>query len=228
MVLDKSYRMNTTQEFQILLRKLSSKTKKVLELYWKIGWGAKNSQGNPLYALLACQNYRVSRAQRCLFMAGKTRLATVRYDQLAKASILVRNTTFEQNHILEHFQWNLRWLRLKSLLCCKRQNSLAFWSQAWNQWATKNPLKSNQKSLVILWYQSALMMEARNSSYTDMKITHSKALYAFNMPGWSYCQKSSEYKAFPDVMHSKCVSPHLHSTQQVRHHLRGTRGTRSF
>ena len=30
MVLDKSYRMNTTQEFQILLRKLSSKTKRCL------------------------------------------------------------------------------------------------------------------------------------------------------------------------------------------------------
>ena len=222
MVLDKSYRMNTTQEFQILLRKLSGKTKRCLNSIERSAEEQKTVKEIPYTPFL--------RVKITVFLAHSgVFLWLEKHDwQLWDMTNWLKHPGEEHYFLskityIEHFQRNLRWLRLKSLLCCKRQNSLAFWSQAWNQWATKNPLKSNQKSLVILWYQNALMMEARNSSYTDMKITHSKALYAFNMPGWSYCQKSSEYKAFSNVMHSKCVSPLVQSTQQVWQLLRGTR-----
>ena len=69
-----------------------------------------------------------------------------------------------------------------------KQNSLAFWSQAWNQWATKI-LWSQTKNLCGVFDQSALMMEPRNSSCaTYMEIANSK-LRIYTLPGWSRCQK---------------------------------------
>ena len=94
-------------------------------------------------------------------MTWKTRLATVRYDQLAKKHPAEKHY-FGVKHLL--VESSLAWLRMKSLQCCKIR---------WH-FGVKLEINEPRKSFEVqpkisgdsLISKVALMRQARNSSYT--------------------------------------------------------------
>lgn len=95
-------------------------------------------------------------------MTWKTRLATVRYDQLAKKHPAEKHY-FGVKHLL--VESSLAWLRMKSLQCCKIR---------WH-FGVKLEINEPRKSFEVqpkisgdsLVSKVALMRQACNSSYTQ-------------------------------------------------------------
>ena len=194
MVLDKSYRLNTTQEFQILLRTEKAfawqETKRCLNSIERSAEEQKTVQEIPYTPFL---RVKIKRRAVSFYDLENTIGHCEIWPIGQKASCW--ETLFWSKTPFSGIFFGLASHEKFTML----QNSLAFWSQAWNQWATKI-LWSPTKNLWWFFGIKSCFDEAGMQFiiHTEMKITHSKTLHAFKTcQGGLFVKNPQNTKRFP-------------------------------
>ena len=170
MVLDKSYRLNTTQEFQILLRTEKAfawqETKRCLNSIERSAEEQKTVQEIPYTP----------------FLRVKIKRRAVSFYDFGKHDWPLWDMTNWPKHLAEKHYFGVKHLSVESSLASheklQKAKFVGILESSLKSMSHENPLKSNQKSLVILWYQKLLWWgrHAIHHTYRDENYTFKDSL----------------------------------------------------